>query len=547
MAEAEHVTRSGVRLTLPLPDGAERAVTDDALAFVAELTRVFRPRVDALLDRRRRVQQERDRGVPPTLADAATDPSIAAVRAPEWRVAPLPDELLRRRVEITGPAEAKLIIHALNSGADVFMADLEDATCPTWSNVTLGQSALMEAVRGTLPVVDEERGRTLALAERTALLMVRPRGWHLSEAHVVVDKRRVPGALFDFGVYFFMNARELISRGHGPYFYLPKLEGPLEARLWNDVFTYAERALGLRHGVTKATVLVETLGAAFSMEEILFELRDHAAGLNCGRWDYIFSFIKAQRADDARVLPDRAAVTMTQPFMRAYTDLVVKTCHRRGALAIGGMAAQIPIKGDVAKNAAALEKVRADKEREAKNGHDGTWVAHPALVDVAMQVFDAQLAGRKNQLDVSRDDVVASAQALLELPTGPRTEQGLRQNLRIGVAYLAAWLDGRGCVPLEHLMEDAATAEISRAQVWEWVKKRAVLDDGRRVTRELVRALLDEEMAALRESHARGVERGVAHRRLDEAARLFASLVDEPVLPDFLTSSAYEHVVSEGR
>jgi malate synthase len=543
MLAHENTAGARERLLSPVPAGAREAVSRDALAFVAELARTFRPRVDALLERRRRVQAEGDRGVRLSFCDPSTDKVCAEVKNGDWKVAKLPDELLQRRVEITGPTDAKMIINALNSGADVFMADLEDATCPTWENVTLGQQNLYEAVRGTITFDDAQKQKTYALAEKTALLMVRPRGWHLEEAHFVVDKRRVPAALFDFGIYFFQNARELLARGHGPYFYLPKLEGGLEARLWNDVFNHAERALGLPHGVTKATVLIETLGGAFCMEEILYELRDHAAGLNCGRWDYIFSFIKLHRADMARVLPDRAAVTMTQPFMRAYTELVVKVCHRRGAMAIGGMAAQIPIR-DPEKNAAALEKVRADKVREAKNGHDGTWVAHPGLVSVAMEVFTTALAGKKNQLDVARDDVKADARALTEMPTGPRTEGGLRQNLRIGVAYLAAWLDGKGCVPLDNLMEDAATAEISRAQVWEWAKKGARLDDGRTVTRDLVVTLLAEEVRGL---HASASALNLVPARIDEAARLFLTLVDEPVLPDFLTNAAYEQVVSEGR
>jgi len=543
MAVTEKKALASERLLSPVPGAAHEAVSADALAFVAELSRTFRPRVDALLERRRRLQAERDRGIRPTFCDPATDASCAEVRNGVWRVAPLPDELLQRRVEITGPTDAKMIINALNSGADVFMADLEDATCPTWENVTVGQQNLYAAVRRTLTFDDVQKRKTYALNEKTALLMVRPRGWHLEEAHFVVDKRRVPAALFDFGIFFFQNAHELIARGHGPYFYLPKLEGGLEARLWNDIFNHAERALSLAHGVTKATVLIETLGGAFCMEEILYELKDHAAGLNCGRWDYIFSFIKLHRGDSDRVLPDRAAVTMTQPFMRAYTELVVNVCHRRGAMAMGGMAAQIPIK-DPEKNAAALEKVRADKIREAKNGHDGTWVAHPALVPIAMEVFTDALAGKINQLDIMRDDVKADARALLEMPAGPRTEAGLRQNLRVGVAYLAAWLDGKGCVPLENLMEDAATAEISRSQVWEWVKKSARLDEGRTVTRDLVVMLLAEEVRGL---HAEAATTGLVPTRIDEAARLFLELVDEPVLPDFLTNAAYEQIVAEGR
>ena len=428
------------------------------------------------------------------------------------------------------------MINAFNSGADVFMADLEDSSAPTWANVLSGQINLYDAIRRTITWNDPETGKSYRLNDRTATLIVRPRGWHLLERHLLVDGRPVPGALVDAGFYLFHNAHALIERGTGPYLYLPKLETHREARLWNDVLAYAEKALEIPHGAIKATVLIETLPAAFEMDEILWELRDHIVGLNCGRWDYIFSFIKYLSANPAAVLPDRSQVTMEQPCMRAYTQLAVKTCHRRGAHAIGGMAAQIPIKNDPEANDRALARVRADKLREVKDGHDGTWVAHPGLVPVAREIFDANMPG-PNQLAVTRADVNSTADDLLRVPTGTRTIEGLRHNVRVGIQYIEAWLRGTGCVPLYHLMEDAATAEISRAQVWQWIHHRARLDDtGQVVDATLLERVVDEEMARItRDIGAPRAQQG----RFDEARALFTELATSDTLADFLTSAAY--------
>ncbi|MBK8940142.1 MAG: malate synthase A [Polyangiaceae bacterium] len=523
-------TATGLDASSP-PAGAEEVLSPDALAFVAGLVRAHRPAIQALLAARKERQRSRDAGEPLDF-----DPATKHVRDGDWRVAPLPADLLDRRVEITGPVDRKMVINALNSGANVFMADFEDATSPTWENVVRGQKNLIDAVRRTITFDDPSSGKSYALAERTATLLVRPRGLHLPERNVRVDGEPAPASLVDFGLYFFHNVKALLERGTGPYFYLPKLESHLEARLWNDVFVSAQRALGVPVGTIKATVLIETLPAAFQMDEILHELKDHAAGLNCGRWDYIFSYIKTLRAHAAHVLPDRSSVTMEQPMMRAYTQLVVKTCHRRGAFAMGGMAAQIPVKNDPAANEAALAKVRADKLREVKDGHDGTWVAHPGLVPIARAIFDEGLAGRVNQLDVARAEFETTAAALVQTPTGPRTEAGLRHNVRVGVQYLEAWLRGQGCVPLYDLMEDAATAEISRSQVWQWLRHGAEVD-GERLTTPRFRTLLAEEMqkleAALPPERAQG-------SRLHEARVLFDRLSTSEVLADFLTLEAYD-------
>jgi malate synthase len=466
-------------------------------------------------------------------------PETAAVRSGEWTVAPVPAELLDRRVEITGPADRKMIINALNSGACVFMADFEDSLSPTWANVADGQRHLIDAVRRRIEHVDPATGRRYALQERTAVLFVRPRGWHLVEKHVLVDGEPVSASLFDFGLFFWHNVQEQLRRGTGPYFYLPKLESHLEARLWNDVFLFAQDRLGVPQGTIKATVLIETILATFEMDEILWELRDHSAGLNCGRWDYIFSFIKKFRAHGDHVLPDRGSVTMTQPFLRGYSQLLIQTCHKRLAHAMGGMAAQIPIKNDAAANDAALAKVRADKQREARDGHDGTWVAHPGLVALARAEFDAVLAGRTNQLDVLRSDVRVGADDLLAVPPGAITLAGLRQNLNVALQYLEAWLSGNGCVPLFNLMEDAATAEISRVQVWQQVRHRARLDDGRLVDQALVQQTLQQELQQL------AAQVGPAawpRRRFALAAELLLGMALAPELPDFLTTVAYEHL-----
>lgn len=467
-------------------------------------------------------------------------PETRAIRTGDWGVAPIPPDLRRRHVEITGPVDRKMVINALNSGADVFMADFEDATAPTFAQVMSGQVNLRDAVQRTIAYVDQARGRTYELGSQVATLMVRPRGWHLVERHIEVDGEPVPAGLVDFGLFFFHNARALVERGSGPYFYLPKLEHHLEARLWNDVFNFAQDAVGLPRGTVRATVLIETLPAAFQMDEILWELRDHSAGLNCGRWDYIFSMIKTLRSRPEAALPDRAQVGMTQRNMAAYARLVVETCHRRGVHAMGGMAAQIPIKRDAQANSAALEKVRADKSREVAAGHDGTWVAHPGLVGLAREVFAAGIEG-DHQIDRKLDPAGVTAEDLLAVPTGTRTEQGLRQNVRVGIQYLEAWLRGQGCVPLYDLMEDAATAEISRAQVWQWQHHGVSLEDGRVVDRDLVRRVIDEEMSSLRD------EVGVARfegGRFQAARALFHWLATADELIDFLTVPAYEQLTT---
>jgi malate synthase len=522
----------GVLVRGPGVASSSRVLTPAALAFVAELEREFGPRRRRLLARRRGVQARLDAGERPGFLSETRE-----IRESDWRVAAPPQDLVDRRVEITGPVERKMIINALNSGANVFMADFEDSNAPTFGNQVEGQANLQDAVRRSIRFVQAETGKEYRLAERTATLVVRPRGWHLEERHVLVDGEPCSGALFDFGLHFFHNAAELVARGTGPYFYLPKLESRLEARLWNDVFVRAQEKLGLPRGTIRATVLIETILAAFEMDEILWELREHSSGLNCGRWDYIFSFIKKFRADPGCVLPDRGLVTMDQGFLRDYSLLLVQTCHRRGAHAMGGMAAQIPIKDDPERNAAAVAKVRADKRREAEAGHDGTWVAHPGLVAVAREEFDRVLGSRRNQLDVAREDVRIGPEQLLAVPPGPITERGLRTNLEVGVRYLCAWLAGNGCVPIHGLMEDAATAEISRAQVWQWAHHGARLDDGREVDATLVRTLLAEEVASIRGG-------GGDLERLDLAARLFEGMATSPEMGEFLTLPAYEHILT---
>ncbi|WP_044249389.1 malate synthase A [Chondromyces apiculatus] len=515
----------------PRIEGDEIILTPEARLFLAELGHAFSPKVSELLERRRRIQERLDSGV---LFDFL--PETKAIRDGEWTVADVPHSLRDRRVEITGPVDRKMIINALNSGANVFMADFEDSSAPTWANLITGQVALYEAVRGSLRHEDASSGKHYSLNEQVASLMVRPRGLHLPERHIELNGRPLPAALVDFGLFFFHNARVQVERGVGPWFYLPKLESHLEARLWNDVFLFAQQALGMPPGTVKATVLIETLPAAFEMDEILYELRQHSAGLNCGRWDYIFSFIKKLRRDPACVLPDRDQITMKQHFLRSYTQLLVKTCHRRKAHAMGGMAAFIPIKSDPEQNRLALDKVRADKQREVEDGHDGTWVAHPGLIQVAREIFDAHMPG-PNQIERQRDDVSVSAPDLLRVPEGSRTEVGLRHNIRVGVQYIEAWLRGLGCVPLYNLMEDAATAEISRSQVWQWLRHRAVLDDGQVLTPERFRQVLDEEMHALR------VMLGAAYvdgHRFSEARELFERLSTSEAFEEFLTLPAYD-------
>jgi malate synthase len=504
-------------------------LTTDALDFVAGLEREFGPSIDSLLEAR---AARRARLAAGEQLDFLTQ--TAAVRNSEWRVAPAPADLVRRFVEITGPVDRKMMINALNSGADVFMADFEDATSPTWDNVVQGQVNVRDAVRREIAFDDPVSGKAYRLGAQLATLIIRPRGLHLGERHLLVDGRPAHASLIDFGLCVFHNARRQIANGSGPYFYLPKLESHLEARLWNDVFLAAQSALGLPRGTIRATVLIETLPAAFEMDEILWELREHITGLNCGRWDYIFSSIKVRRHDGLAIYPDRAQVTMTQPNMRAYTQLTVRTCHRRGAHAMGGMSAFIPSR-DADANARAFAQVRADKDREAADGHDGTWVAHPGMVAVAREAFAARVTG-PNQLDRLREDVVPDAAALLELPAGSRTEAGLRQNIDVGIRYVEAWLRGQGAVPLHNLMEDAATAEISRTQVWQWVTHGATLDDGRAVTADLVRALIASEMDAITSELG---EARMTQGRFDDARRIFTALVLAPELAEFLTTVAY--------
>ncbi len=527
----------GVELKGPIKPGYERVVTPEAIAFVVELERKFGAERKRLLARRQEVQAKLDTGWKPDFLK-----ETQAVRDADWAVAPLPKDLLDRRVEITGPTDRKMVINALNSGSSVFMADFEDANTPSWDNLIDGQANMMDAVRRDIAFDDPTTKRHYQLNPRTAVLLVRPRGWHLPEAHVVVDGEPMSGSLFDFGLYFFHNVKELIARNTGPYFYLPKMESHLEARLWNEVFLHSQAKLGVPKGTVKATVLIETILASFEMDEILYELRDHSAGLNCGRWDYIFSAIKKFAEDPQRVMPDRAQVTMTAHFMRSYSQLLIKTCHRRNVHAMGGMAAQIPIRNDPAANEAAMEKVRADKLREAGDGHDGTWVAHPGLVPIAKEIFDKQMP-EANQIARKRQDVHVVADDLLRVPEGTITEAGLRQNLNVGIGYLEAWLRGIGCVPLYNLMEDAATSEISRAQVWQWIRHKAKLSDGRTVDLDLCKKVMDEELAKLKtqvgdEAYDKG--------RYRDATKMFTDLLAAPKFPDFLTLPAYDEIVAEG-
>jgi malate synthase len=507
-------------------------LTPEALAFVAKLHRNFESRRQELLACRAERQQEFDAGKLPDFL-----PETRPIREQEWTVAPQPKDLLERRVEITGPTDRKMVINALNSGASTFMADFEDANCPTWHNMIDGQLNLRDAVRRSISF--EQNGKRYRLNEKAAVLIPRPRGWHLDEKHVRVDGKPVSGALFDFALFFFHNAKELMARGSGPYFYLPKMESHLEARLWDDVFVLSQEELDIPRGSIKATALIETLLAAFEMDEILYELREHSAGLNIGRWDYIFSCIKKFRANRDFCLADRSQVTMTAPFMRAYALLLVKTCHRRGAPAMGGMAAQIPIKNDPAANDAALEKVRQDKLREVTDGCDGTWVAHPGLVPIAKQVFDQHMRG-PNQYGRQRPDVDVSAKNLLNFqPEKPITEAGLRNNISVGIQYLGAWLAGNGCVPVFNLMEDAATAEISRSQIWQWIRSpKGVLEDGRKATLELFRRLLAEELPKVKTYLG---EVAYSAGKYEEAAKLFEKLIVGDYV-EFLTLPAYQQI-----
>ena len=507
-------------------------LTVEAKQFLEKLSRKFEARRQELLARREVRQKELDGGALPDFL-----PETASIRESEWTVAPIPKDLADRRVEITGPVDRKMIINALNSGATVFMADFEDANSPTLQNNLDGQLNLHDAIRGTITYTSPE-GKSYKLNEQTAKLVVRPRGWHLTEKHFLVDGTPISGSLFDFGLYFFHNAKALLAKGSGPYFYLPKMESHLEARLWNDVFNFAQDELGVPRGSVRATVLIETILASFEMDEILWELRDHSAGLNCGRWDYIFSFIKKFRNRPDFMLPNRALVTMDRHFLNSYVQLLIETCHRRGIHAMGGMAAQVPIKNDPAANEQAIEKVRQDKLREVRAGHDGTWVAHPGLVPVAKQIFDEHMP-QPNQIGVKRAHVKVTAKDLLAVPDGEITEQGLRLNIDVGLQYLASWLCGSGCVPIYNLMEDAATAEICRAQVWQWVRHGAKLNDGRTVTAAMVLDALAAQLRKLAEEQGpERFERG----RYREAGQIFEKMITGGAFPEFLTLAAYDYI-----
>ena len=524
----------GVEVTGENPPEFREILTPDALAFVASLHRHINARRLEALQRRVTRQAQFDAGqMPDFLAETKH------IRDGDWTCAPIPKDLQDRRVEITGPTDRKMVINALNSGARMFMADFEDANSPTWQNMIEGQINLRDAIRRIISFTSPE-GKAYRLNEKTAVLLVRPRGWHLVEKHMTVDGAPVAGGLFDFGLYFFHNAAELIRRGTGPYFYLPKMESHLEGRIWNDVFNFAQDQLRIPRGIIRATVLIETIPAAFEMDEILYELREHSAGLNCGRWDYIFSCIKRFARKEDFILADRALVTMTTHFMHSYSLLCIKTCHRRNIFAMGGMAAQIPVKGDATANEEAFAKVRADKEREARDGHDGTWVAHPGMVQLATDAFDAVMK-TPNQIGKKRDDVNVAGADLLDFgPSEPITEQGLRTNVSVGVQYLEAWLRGSGAVPLFNLMEDAATAEISRAQIWQWIRHaRGKLSDGRKVTRELFQEVLNEELGRIQADLGPDA---FAKRKFDTARELFESITSAEKFPEFLTLAAYEHL-----
>jgi malate synthase len=526
-------TAAGIELRGTMKPGYETILTPAALAFVAGLERCFGAERKRLLAERATVQAKLDAGWRPDFPAETRD-----IRESDWTVGPIPADLLDRRIEITGPTDRKMVINALNSGASVFMADFEDANTPSWDNLIEGQINLRDAVKRSITYDDPTNGKHYTLNPKTAVLLVRPRGWHLPEAHMLVDGAPMSGSLFDFGLYFFHNAKELLAHGSGPYFYLPKMESRHEAKLWNDVFTESERQLGLKLGTIKATVLIETIMAAFEMDEILHSLKEHSSGLNCGRWDYIYSAIKKFAEDPEAVMPDRGSVTMTAHFLRSYSLHLIKTCHRREAHAMGGMAAQIPIRNDEAANSAAMEKVRADKLREATDGHDGTWVAHPGLVPIAKEIFDKAMP-EAHQIARKRQDVTITAADLLRFPEGAITEAGLRQNLNVGLGYLEAWLRGNGCVPLHHLMEDAATAEISRAQLWQWIRHKAKLADGRVIDLALCNQVLDEELAALN-------DKAGEDSRYDDAAAIFRELIAAPHFPEWLTIPAYEKIISEG-
>ncbi|MEP7352825.1 MAG: malate synthase A [Acidobacteriota bacterium] len=526
------VQRSGITFNAPIPPECEEILSVEALALVAELHRRFDGRRRELLEARIVRQKAIDAGQLPDFL-----PETEHIRKSDYKVAPYPVDLADRRVEITGPVERKMVINALNSGANTFMADFEDSNAPTWSNNVFGQVNMRDAVRGTIGFTSPE-GKEYKLNPKHAVLLIRPRGWHLMEKHAEIDGQQLSGSFFDFGLYFFHNVKALMAKGSGPYFYLPKMQSHLEARLWNDVFVFAQQYCGVPNGTIRATVLIETILGAFEMDEILWELRDHSAGLNCGRWDYIFSFIKVMRNHPEFVLPDRSTVTMDKHFLKSYVDLLIQTCHRRGIHAMGGMAAQIPIKNDPAANDAALEKVRLDKLREVKAGHDGTWVAHPGLVGLAKQVFDEHMP-TPNQIDVKREEVHVTAADLLKVPEGAITEAGLKMNVDIGIQYLESWLRGSGCVPIYNLMEDAATAEISRTQVWQWLHHGKQLSNGSTITGALVRETIKNQLEHIRTTIGQAK---FDASKFPQAATLFEHMMVNPECQDFLTLEAYRYL-----
>ena len=521
---------AGMEIKAEIASGYEQILTPDALALIAKLTRAFEPRRQELLAARVVRANELDAGKLPDFL-----PETAHIRNGDWTIAPIPAALECRRVEITGPVERKMVINALNSGADSYMTDFEDSNTPNWENQLTGQINMKDAVRKTIAL--EQNGKSYKLNDKVATLVVRPRGWHLDEKHVLVDGKRISGGIFDFALFMFHNAKEQLARGAGPYFYLPKMESHLEARLWNDIFVMTQNELGLPQGTIKATVLIETILAAFEMDEILYELREHSSGLNAGRWDYIFSCIKKFKNNKDFCLADRAKVTMTAPFMRSYALLLLKPCHKRNAPAIGGMAALIPIKNDPAKNDIAMGGVRVDKARDATDGYDGGWVAHPGLVELAMTEFTKVLGDKKNQIEKQRPDVNVTAADLLNFqPETPITEAGLRYNINVGIHYLGAWLAGNGCVPIHNLMEDAATAEISRSQVWQWIRStKGVLEDGRKVTADMVRAMIPEELVKVKEIAGSGPT-------YDHAAQIFEQMSTSEDFAEFLTLPLYEEI-----
>jgi malate synthase len=524
---------AAMAINAPILPGFETVLTPPALALVAKLHRAFEPRRKELLAARVERAKRLDAGERPDFLA-----STAPIRAGDWKIAPVPPALHCRRVEITGPVDAKMVINAFNSGADSYMTDFEDSNSPLWTNQIQGQINIGQAIRRALSFEQSSPAGTKSykLNDKVATLQVRPRGWHLDEKHVTVDGQRVAGGVFDFALFMFHNAKELLARGAGPYFYLPKLESHLEARLWNEIFVMTQNELGLPQGTIRATVLIETILAAFEMDEILYELREHSAGLNAGRWDYIFSCIKKFSRDREFCLADRAKVTMTAPFMRAYALLLLKTCHRRGAPAIGGMSALIPIKNDPVKNEAAMAGIIADKRRDATDGYDGGWVAHPGLVEASMKEFVDVLGDRPNQFEKQKPEVDVTAAQLLDFkPEQPITEAGLRMNINVGIHYLGAWLAGNGCVPIHNLMEDAATAEISRSQVWQWIRSpKGVLDDGRKVTADLVRRLVPEELAKIKAGGFVG--------KFDRAAEIFTQMSTQDAFAEFLTLPLYEEI-----